>query len=36
MKTEHDKEPCTVCGKIFGSKGMKKHMHSAHTSKDQK
>ena len=36
IKTAHDKVTCTICGKMYGAKPMKRHIRSAHTANDQK
>ena len=36
INTEHTKESCTICGKMYIAKRMKNHIHSVHTPNDQK
>ena len=36
IKSEHTMVSCTICGKIYGAKPMKRHIRSAHTANDQK
>ena len=32
----HEKKPCTICGEIFGSTSMTRHIQQAHTANEEK
>ena len=33
---EHERKPCSVCGEIFSTKTMARHIQQSHTSNDEK